>query len=164
MAATRCSAEPSTTTSNSGAGRVEGLGLLPVDTVFDADKVTTRCAGTGLGHDLHGYQIHHGRVRPDGGAPFVELDGTVDGVRTGRCCGTTVHGLFENDGFRRAFLTEVAARRGKRFVPGAGSYAAARETRLDRLADTLEAHLDLDAVTDLIAAAGRGASSPVSPR
>ncbi|HEX9504526.1 MAG TPA: cobyric acid synthase, partial [Acidimicrobiia bacterium] len=100
----------------SGVGRVDGLGLLPVTTSFAADKVTERCAGTSLGHDVHGYWIHHGRVRLEAGDPFVEVAGAVDGVRVDAVHGTSVHGLFEADGFRRAFLEQVAARTGKRFV------------------------------------------------
>jgi adenosylcobyric acid synthase len=150
----------------SGAGRVDGLGLLPVRTVFDADKIVERCAGSGLGHEITGYRIHHGRVQPDGGDPFVEVAGVVEGVHDGARFGTTVHGLFENDGFRRAFLALVAERAGKQFVPGSESFADARLARIDRIADTLESHLDVDAVLALIAEgaitsrpAGRGTGS-----
>ena len=146
----------------SGSGRVDGLGLLPVTTVFGVDKVTERCAGRSLDHEVHGYRIHHGRVRPDAGEPFVEVAGTVDGVRVGRVCGTTLHGLFEADAFRRAFLEQVAARRGKRFVPGSVSFAAVRAARVELLADVLESHLDLGAISALVASAGRAASSPVT--
>jgi adenosylcobyric acid synthase len=64
--------------------------------------------------------------------------------------GTSLHGLFEADGFRAAFLADVAGRRGKRFVPSAVSFAAAREAQIDRLADVLEAHLDLAALEVLV--------------
>jgi adenosylcobyric acid synthase len=135
----------------SGAGRVAGLGLLPVRTEFDADKVVQRCAGTSLGHEIAGYRIHHGRVEPDGGRPFVELAGGVDGVHEGNVYGTTVHGLFENDGFRRAFLAIVAQRARKQLVASPQSFAAARLARIDRIADTIESHLDVDAVLALVA-------------
>jgi adenosylcobyric acid synthase len=61
-----------------------------------------------------------------------------------------LHGLFEQDGFRAAFLTEVGRRRDKTFVPAGVSFAAAREAQFDRLADLLEAHLDMAAVDALI--------------
>ena len=143
----------------SNAGRVSGLGLLPATTSFDADKVTERCAGTSLGHDVQGYRIHHGRVRPEAGDPFVEIAGVVDGVRVGAVHGTSVHGLFEADGFRRAFLDQVATRSGKRFVPGDRSFAAARAARVDRLADLLEAYLDLGEIMGLVAAADPASSA-----
>lgn len=135
----------------SGAGTVDGLGLLPVATSFEVEKVTERCDGTSLGHRVSGYRIHHGRVRVQAGEPFVEVNGAVDGVAVGAVYGTTLHGLFEADAFRRAFLEQVAERAGKRFVAGEESFAVARAARVDRLADLLELHLDLDAVAEIIA-------------
>ena len=143
----------------SDAGAVAGLGLLPVSTTFAPEKVTRRVSGTALGHPVAGYRIHHGRVVPEGGDAFVEVDGQVDGVAVGTVYGTTVHGLLETDGFRAAFLGAVAARAGKRFVAGTTPFAAVREARIDRLADVLEAHLDLDAVTSLVAEAAHTAPS-----
>ncbi|MDQ1376264.1 MAG: adenosylcobyric acid synthase, partial [Acidimicrobiaceae bacterium] len=52
--------------------------------------------------------------------------------------------------FRTAFLEEVAARRGKQWRGSGVTFAAARESQIDRLADLLEAHLDLDAVGALL--------------
>jgi adenosylcobyric acid synthase len=138
----------------SGRTGVPGLGLLPVDTRFDADKVTRLRTGTAMGRPVHGYQIHHGRVQVAGGEPFVVLeDGSVDGVRDGRCAGTTLHGLFEDDELRRSFLAMVAAERGKRFVSAGRSFAAARSSAVDAVADALAEHLDLAAVERLIATA-----------
>ncbi len=142
-------------TVESRAGRVEGLRLLPVTTRFAGDKVTELRTGTSLGHPVSGYRIHHGRVHAVGGEAFVELDGSsvVDGVRAGAVHGTTLHGLFEADTFRRAFLEQVAARRGKNFVSAHVSFATEREARIDRVADMLERHLDVEAVVELVASA-----------
>src|SRR5690606_6573972 len=117
-------------------GAVEGFGLLPVSTRLEAAKVTALRSGVALGQELTGYQIHHGRLRPAGGEPWLrldggvngdgEVDGEVDGVRVGARYGTTLHGLFEADGFRRAFLETVAAHRGKRFVSAGVHFEAIR--------------------------------------
>ena len=131
-------------------GSTTGLGFLPVRTVFGPDKVVEHCTGTSLGHDIAGYRIHHGRVRPEGGEPFVEVAGLVDGVAVGEVYGTTLHGIFEVDAFRQSFLARVAVHAGKPFVAGTESFAAARDRRIDQLADVLEAHLDLDALTAIL--------------
>ena len=65
--------------------------------------------------------------------------------------GTSLHGLFESDDFRVAFLDAVATRRGKQFKPSGLSFASAREAQFDDLADLVETHLDMPALERLIA-------------
>lgn len=103
---------------------------------------------------LRGYEIHHGRVRSNGDAPWLVLEGEPEGSVRGAIWGTHLHGALESDDFRRAWLREVAARAGRRgFVVAEDvSVAAVREAQLDLLADLLEKHLDLDALERLIAA------------
>ena len=140
-------------TVESGGGRVEGLGLLPVSTTFHAGKILRRAEGTALGRRLHGYQIHHGRVVADAAEPDVWLRfaGADDGVRARTVYGTTVHGLFDADGFRTAFLGDVARRSGLALPASTLRYTELRESRLDRLAEVFEDHLDLDRIVELIA-------------
>jgi adenosylcobyric acid synthase len=130
----------------SRAGTVAGLGLLPADVRFAPAKTLGRPSGTALGEPVHGYEIHHGVVTVDDGAePFL------DGARAGAVFGTTWHGALENDGFRRAFLREVARLTGRRFVPAPDTdFAAVREARLDRLGDLIAEHADTDALWRLV--------------
>ncbi|GAA3239360.1 cobyric acid synthase [Actinocorallia longicatena] len=129
----------------SKAGTVEGLGLLPVSVTFAREKTLRRPSGAHYGHPVHAYEIHHGQALAEGGEPFL------DGCEQAGVYGTTWHGAFENDAFRRAFLTEIAARTSRRFVPAPGTgFAALREAQLDLLADLVTAHLDLDALRRLI--------------
>ena len=94
---------------------------------------------------MTGYEIHHGVAVADGAEPFL------DGCRSGAVWGTSWHGTMENDSFRRAFLTEVAALAGRDFAPAPGTdFAALREARLDVLGDLVTAHLDTDALLSLI--------------
>ena len=129
----------------SRAGSVPGLGLLPVTVRFASAKTLARPAGSALGEDVSGYEIHHGVVTAGGGEPFL------DGCAAGPVRGTTWHGIFENDGFRRAFLRDLAARAGRDFTPAPDvSFAAVREQRYDVLADMIEEHLDTGALAALI--------------
>ena len=130
-----------------------GLGLLPVVTVFAADKTLSRSSarwvGPGLsearGAALTGYEIHHGVTRPadtasiepailsDGGAPL--------GYGAGRVWGGYLHGVFDADGFRRAFLNELRARKG--LAPLPPSPGASLDAELSRLADAVRSNVDL---------------------
>ncbi|RSS35622.1 cobyric acid synthase [Streptomyces sp. WAC08241] len=129
----------------SRAGVVDGLGLLPVRVRFGVEKILARPVGEALGERVEGYEIHHGVADVRGGEPFL------DGCRVGSVWGTHWHGSLEGDGFRRAFLREVAAAAGRRFVPAPDtSFGALREEQLDRLGDLIEEHADTDALLRLI--------------
>jgi adenosylcobyric acid synthase len=111
-----------------------------------------------MGQRVSGYEIHHGlTARAAGTDGWMHLDdvhgvqdeGAVD-PRTATFLGTTLHGLFEENAFRGAFLCEIGRRRDKTFVPAGVSFSAARSSQLDRLADLLEANVDLAALDALI--------------
>ncbi len=130
----------------SGAGTVAGLGLLPASVAFGPDKILGRPRGSAYGVEVIGYEIHHGIVAADPAAePFP------GGCRAGSVWGTSWHGTLENDAFRRAFLTEVAALAGRDFtVAPDTSFAAIRQARLDILGDLVAEHLDTEALRGLI--------------
>ncbi len=137
----------------SGAGTVPGLGLLPVTVRFQQDKILGRPTATAFGAQVStGYEIHHGVTTlvpgdsgTEPGEPFL------DGYRVGSVWGTTWHGAFDSDEFRRRFLSRVAELAGRDFTPAPDTDIAARRTRqLDRLADAVESGLDIDALAHLI--------------
>ncbi|MGP3771395.1 cobyric acid synthase [Streptomyces sp. SDT5-1] len=142
----------------SRAGVVDGLGLLPVRVRFEAEKTLARPVGEALGEHVEGYEIHHGVAEVLGGEAFL------DGCRVGDVWGTHWHGSLESDGFRRAFLREVAAAAGRRFVPAPDtSFEALREEQLDRLGDLIERHADTDALWRLIEGGAPGGLPFVPP-
>jgi adenosylcobyric acid synthase len=128
----------------SGAGLVQGLGLLPATVAFGTAKVLRLRRETWDGELVTGYEIHHGVVTADGGEPFP------GGCSAGAVLGTTWHGIFESDGFRRALLRKVAAAAGRSFEPGDVTFASLRERKLDTLADLVDEHLDTGALLNLI--------------
>jgi adenosylcobyric acid synthase len=128
----------------SGAGLVPGLALLPATVSFGTPKVLRLRSGTADGEPVSGYEIHHGVVDATGGGPFP------GGCSAGAVYGTTWHGIFESDGFRRALLRRVAAATGRSFEPAQTAFAQVRERRLDTLADLVATHLDTGALLQLI--------------
>jgi adenosylcobyric acid synthase len=142
--------EKITDTVESTAGTVAGLGLLDLEVEFGAEKILANPSGSSMGRAVAGYEIHHGRVVRTGDDPL--LDKPAEGSRRGSVHGTHWHGLLANNGFRRAWLTEVAAAAGRSgFVVAQDTdVAAMRETQLDVLGDLVEHHLDTDALTALI--------------
>jgi adenosylcobyric acid synthase len=130
----------------SATGSVDGLGLLPAHTVFQREKVLAQVEATlDDGSIVRGYEIHHGRVHVEGDSFFG------DGCSSGSVTGTLWHGLFENDGWRRAYLSDVARLANKRFVVDTKhSFASRREVRLETLADLIDEHLDTGALVSLL--------------
>lgn len=134
-------------------GTVPGLGLLPIHTHFEGDKVLRRRTGHSptLGSEASGYEIRHGRVERDGSEPLLRgTDGELDGCVAGTVIGTSWHGVLEHDDFRRALLTRVAQARGRHFVAGISPFAAARAARLDALGDLVCGHIDTERLSALI--------------
>jgi adenosylcobyric acid synthase len=131
----------------SGAGTVSGLGLLPARVVFGETKILGQPCGTAYGAPVSGYEIHHGVVTVSG----ITAQPFPGGCRSGAVWGTSWHGLLENDQFRRAFLTDVAAFAGRDFKPAPDTnFAALREASLDLLGDLVAEYLDTSALVRLI--------------
>jgi adenosylcobyric acid synthase len=131
----------------SRSGLIDAMGVLDADIVFASDKVLRRWQGS-----LGGYEIHHGRVARCAEAAWFEVDGYPQGYRRGQVFGTHWHGLFDNDDFRRLWLTDAATAAGRDgFVVADGvDVSVRRDAQLDTMADLLDAHLDVDAVTGLL--------------
>lgn len=124
------------------AGREAGLGLLNVETTLVANKTTSFTKGVHreTGTPVEGYEIHLGEtLGPDCQRPLLALDTGSDGAVSpdGRVVGTYLHGLFASDAFRAAFLERLGAR-------ASVAYQSRVEAALDRLADHLAEHMDVD--------------------
>jgi adenosylcobyric acid synthase len=135
-----------------GTGAYPGLGLLPVRTEFHRRKLTYRSLlQRPDGQLLTGYEIHTGRSELlDGAQPFgfiVRRGGRAahapDGAQSndGTVWGTYLHGIFENDSFRHAWLASLGWRRSRQLAARPSRFAA-----YDRLADIVEASVNMDAI------------------
>jgi adenosylcobyric acid synthase len=141
--------------------RGEGLGLLELATEFGREKRVTQLRARAARRSflasadtdtIVGYEIHMGRIARASGCEgaFVvtqrngRADDDVDGALSadGAVVGTMIHGLFENEGARRALLATLRARRGLP-AEAAGPAHAGAPDEFDRLADTVRANVDM---------------------
>ncbi len=138
----------------------EGLGILDVETILLPEKETHQAEGRLLpaamliapnaGGTVSGYEIHMGSTTLGPTAkPFVQLlrrsgsevtvlDGAVSA--DARAFGTYLHGIFDNQAFRMAFLNPIRLVKG--LSPQSADCSAADP--FDLLAEHLEKHLDLE--------------------
>jgi adenosylcobyric acid synthase len=144
----------------------DGLGLLPMTTVFGGTKETHRIRGevvegSGLlrsarGAPVTGYEIHMGRTtggevnrpfrihdRSDASVtPATAFDGATDAG--GSLLGTYIHGLFHNAELRQAILVELARRKGVHLPDSAQELSVDQE--FDKLADWVRGSLNMELV------------------
>ena len=137
-----------------GGGEEPGLGILDVRTELAPAKETRRtsariAAGAPRwlaveeGAGVAGYEIHHGRTRAAHGLqPWLADGPRALGHAAGAHWGCYLHGALENDNLRTAWLRSLGLR------PGAAGWSGAVDRELDRLADTVERCLDVDAVLE----------------
>lgn len=146
-------------------GMIEGLGLLPVETILEPEKITSRVKAEVVDnnvlpltyHDLQlsGYEIHMGRTRLlDGARPIFRIcersgekvdlpDGAIS--RDRMVWGTYIHGIFDNDGFRHQLLEEI--RREKNISSDMPeNYSAHLEANLNKLASLVRERIDLSRI------------------
>ncbi len=127
-----------------------GLALLDMETGLAAEKTLIRRQGVHVpsGCSVAGYEIHHGRSQGRGEPVLRFPDGSSCGLAadsTERVWGCYLHGLFDSSDFRRWFINRLRTRRG--LAPGEEKGRGdGLEPALDRLADRLREHLDLEFV------------------
>ena len=128
---------------------VEALGLLDVETELGSEKRLANVEGTlsASGATFNGYEMHVGKTTgPDLEQPFLTFsDGRHDGAvsRGGNVMGCYVHGLFSSDAARAAFLSELGSE------TLGESYEAVVDGALDRLAEHLAQHIDIERLLTL---------------
>jgi adenosylcobyric acid synthase len=142
-----------------------GLGFLDVTTELDAPKICRQVRATSLLHSVEhlapvrGYEIHMGRTSRGIANPCFQieaseiLEGNERGdegaaSENGRVWGTSIHGLFDQAGFRRGWLNRIRGRKGLSPISPRESELVATQLRaeLDRWADHLERYVNMDAI------------------
>ena len=147
----------------SNCRRLQGLDFFPVTTIYSTEKKAAKVKGTvnvaeGLpnrlaGLPVEGYEIQTGVTRPIPGSmnrPFLQVaagepfreSGQI--TPDGRHWGTDLHGIFDNDQFRREWLNDIRLEKGWQPVEEVIRYRKVREAAMDRLADHVQTHTDMD--------------------
>jgi len=156
----------------SDLGEIAGLGLLPIETTFNAEKLTAQVHGTCQAlpfvgakisvPELRGYEIHMGQTVCDDNTYDYPIHVTS---RLGKACddvcstarpdglvwGTYMHGIFDNDDFRQQFLQALYTHKGLSGTVQIRQFQGEKEAAYNRLADVVRRHLDIDKIRRIMA-------------
>ncbi len=146
-------------------GKMRGMGLLPVDTVFRKEKTTLQAEGMlcslegtlrGLsGKGTMGYEIHMGETtRQEGSKPFQILccSGKLkpDGCQKGNAYGTYQHGIFDHGDVAESLVRIIASNKGATLELSAEDAESYKQAQYDKLADTVREALNMEFVYQIL--------------
>ncbi len=154
-------------------GETEGLGLLPAVTIFEshAQKMTNQVRAIAdlefYKGEIVGYEIHMGRTYFSNGSAkkgftIIERSGkkVMDdsgGAAFGNVIGTYIHGIFDNDSFRQAFLNSIRVKKG--YSPlsisvskneGENKRGLVWDTEYNKLADLVRGSVDMNKIYEIM--------------
>jgi len=143
-------------------GEIQGLGLLDITSDLLPDKHTSQVTAQPLflsdTSDCHvlGYEIHVGVTHRFSGSPCFRMvkrhggregESQGDGAMSadGLVWGTYIHGVFDQPGFRRAWLNRIRQRKGLSAFDVSVSENVSRRlsTALDRWAEHMAQHVNV---------------------
>lgn len=151
---------------------IAGMGLLDTKTTFEKHKTTCQVeaeiienSGQGflnqhsafsIQHSLKGYEIHMGtttgkvglfrlkRFPEDSALSTLHSAFVTDGSASNNVWGTYIHGIFDNDLFRRELLNSARQSKGLDPISAITSYHELKEDALNRWAGILKENIDMD--------------------
>lgn len=133
--------------------RLPGLGLLPVSTRMQGEKITRQVRFRFLEDSAvcEGYEIHMGTTTPLADVPVSPLNHLADGREDGyfvdrTCMGTYVHGILDNPSVIDYLLEPFA----DKLKETAFDYKAFKEEQYDKLAAHVRKHVDLPLIYQIL--------------
>ncbi|MDE7312952.1 MAG: cobyric acid synthase [Eubacterium sp.] len=131
---------------------IKGMGLLPVETKMQSEKVRRQVKGVvnrieGFfsalsGKAFEGYEIHMGISGSNCGETAA---GALIAGSNKNVCGTYIHGIFDKAEAAAALVGALADRKGICLAKGTYmDYRQFKEKQYDRLADLLKEYLDME--------------------
>jgi adenosylcobyric acid synthase len=82
--------------------------------------------------------------------PTPNSEPVPDGSQKGSVWGTYIHGIFDNDRFRRGLINELRAKRRLAPTDDVTDFAKARDAALDKWADVLRESIDMSFIQELV--------------
>lgn len=156
---------------------IEGLGLLDIETALEKVKTTCQVEAeivnssllTAYGNKnyelsaisyqlLKGYEIHMGMTTGDVGLFRINRlsgsnssNGSIpDGSQKGNVWGTYIHGIFDNDIFRRNLINFLRLKKGLEPLEETIDYSRLRDDSLNKWAGIIRDSIDMKFVEGLI--------------
>ena len=133
--------------------RLPGLGLLPVSTRMQGEKITRQVRFHFLegSETCEGYEIHMGTTTPLADAPASPLNHLADGREDGyfadrTCMGTYVHGILDNPSVIDYLLEPFA----DKLKETTFDYKAFKDEQYDKLAAHVRKHVDLPLIYQIL--------------
>lgn len=133
----------------SNIDRLPGLGLLPVSTQMEGEKVTRQVKFKFLDSEpqCEGYEIHMGSTTPieDGSAQPLNIlaDGRADGCFVNnKCFGTYIHGILDNG----AVIDYLLAPYADKLTETSFDFKAFKEEQYNKLADHVRKYVNMDLI------------------
>lgn len=148
-------------------GTMQGMGLLPTETVFVSEKMTTQVTGEILplqgiaqalsGIAFYGYEIHMGRTKRLDGTPMTKIVRNGETLQEGccyqNCYGTYVHGIFDSEPVAKALIAAILEKKGLSIAEvQAFDNTAYKQAQYDKLADVVRNALDMQQIYQILEA------------
>ena len=138
--------------------RLPGLGLLPVTTQMEGDKVTRQVNFSFLNSDAvcEGYEIHMGVTVPVETAKGSFLNKLDDGRGDGyfvndKCFGTYIHGILDNG----VIIDHLLAPYADKLSETPFNFKDFKEEQYNKLADHVRKYVDMDLVYKIMGESAR---------
>lgn len=152
-------------------GSMSGMGLLPVETVFEREKTRTQVRGQFLtdltgplkslsGVEMEGYEIHMGQTNriEEVGQPLTlltEISKQEAAVSAGICkdhvYGTYIHGIFDGDKVAETLVAALYEKKGLTYEGGRSlNIKEYKEEQYDLLAQGMRESLDMKRLYEIL--------------
>ena len=148
---------------------VSGMNLLDIETTLEEPKVTSQVEAfmqrepwNGIlgeqqqgSEKLIGYEIHMGRTTGDIGLFRIRRftggsECILDGSARGSTWGTYIHGIFDNDRFRRNLINALRIKRRLSPMTDIVNFAQSKDHALDQWACVLRASINMKYIENLV--------------